>query len=158
MPPYSYQTHSHILSIDKCLSCQPKWYHKCQLPKSPLDTLKAHFICLLIKKDQCPSVQCICSLTVCNADTVISIVIHRAGLLLQLASKLRPSSLSRGSCATQICLVCRRWIWTEMVSGGVASKNGDLVAAKQPSWHPEGCRTSGGNADNYHCVAANFDT
>lgn len=140
MPPYSYQTMSkhlrHVLE-SKYSSCQPKWYHKCKLSKIPLDILKAHFICLLIKKkDQCPSVQCICSLTVRHTDTAIAIVIRRACLFLQLASESRPSSLSRGSWVTHICLVCRLWIRTEMVSGGVVSKNqwpGGSKAAKLAS-------------------------
>lgn len=51
------------MRVSKRSTRQPKWYHKGKLSKSPLDTLKASFICLLIKKqDQCPSARCICSL------------------------------------------------------------------------------------------------
>lgn len=37
------------MRVSKRSTRQPKWYHKGKLSKSPLDTLKASFICLLIK-------------------------------------------------------------------------------------------------------------
>lgn len=38
----------------KCSSCQPERYHKCKLFKSPADTLRVRFICLLMKKRPMP--------------------------------------------------------------------------------------------------------
>lgn len=38
----------------KCSSCQLEWYHKCKLSKSPVDTLRARLICLLMKKRPMP--------------------------------------------------------------------------------------------------------
>lgn len=84
----------------KCSSCQLEWYHKCKLSKSPVDTLRARLICLLMKKRPMP----ICTVhlfprnhsqTVQKADTAIPIVIHRAGLLLYLAGGSRAVLVSQ---------------------------------------------------------------
>lgn len=77
MPGYYRQ----YVAAPKCSSCQSEWYHKCKLSKSPVDTLRACFICLLIKKRPMP----ICTVhlfpEIPQADTTIRVVIHRAALL-----------------------------------------------------------------------------